>query len=227
MYLIIAATYKEIEPLCKKLGVDNEIPVGTLQISTFMSYEVGILIAGIGIYSSTINIYKTILDNNIEACIQAGICGRYSNNFENGDVVNVVSDCFGDLGSDSPDGFIPAHEIGLNDIPGVVNGKITLEHKIAAKAVERLPKVKGCTIQMTSGTVEGIKRLRLAWQADIESMEGAVFMQLFSMHKIPAIQLRGISNLIEPRNKSGWKIELAIEKLNNKLIELVEEITAK
>jgi futalosine hydrolase len=39
------------------------------------------------------------------------------------------------------------------------------------------------------------------------------------MLQIPCIQLRSISNYVEPRNRSNWNIPLAIKALNDYLLE--------
>jgi futalosine hydrolase len=49
-------------------------------------------------------------------------------------------------------------------------------------------------------------------------MEGAAVFYVGFMEKIPVIQLRNISNFVEPRNRSSWKIPEAIKVLNDFLI---------
>jgi len=44
------------------------------------------------------------------------------------------------------------------------------------------------------------------------------------MLKTNVIQLRAISNMVEPRNRSNWKIELAITNLNATLNLLLDEL---
>jgi futalosine hydrolase len=55
-----------------------------------------------------------------------------------------------------------------------------------------------------------IKRL----DPEIESMEGAAVFYCCEKMSIPAIQVRAISNYVEPRNKDNWKIGLAVKNLN-------------
>jgi futalosine hydrolase len=44
------------------------------------------------------------------------------------------------------------------------------------------------------------------------------------MENVPYIQLRSVSNYIEPRNRASWKIPLAVKNLNDTLINALNEI---
>jgi len=63
-----------------------------------------------------------------------------------------------------------------------------------------------------------IKRLN----PDIETMEGAACMIACKNMGVPCIQIRSISNYIEERNKSNWKIDFAIENLNSELNKFIK-----
>jgi len=58
----------------------------------------------------------------------------------------------------------------------------------------------------------------------VESMEGAAFHYACLLEKIPFFQLRSISNYVEVRDKSKWKIPLAIQQLNENLITYIEHL---
>jgi futalosine hydrolase len=55
-------------------------------------------------------------------------------------------------------------------------------------------------------------------------MEGAAFAYVCAKMKVNAIQIRSISNQVEPRNRNNWNIPLAIKNLNEVLGSLCEEI---
>jgi len=44
------------------------------------------------------------------------------------------------------------------------------------------------------------------------------------MDEINFLQIRSISNYVEPRNKDNWDLPLAISNLNNTLIELITSL---
>jgi futalosine hydrolase len=55
-------------------------------------------------------------------------------------------------------------------------------------------------------------------------MEGAAFMFACDQERIPYLQVRAVSNLVEKRNRDRWNIPLAIENLNKKIIEFLDSI---
>ena len=59
--------------------------------------------------------------------------------------------------------------------------------------------------------------------ADIETMEGAAFFYACLMSGTPCVQIRGISNYIEPRNLSKWNIPLAVKNMNATIIRILNE----
>jgi len=79
-------------------------------------------------------------------------------------------------------------------------------------------------IDKVHGTQVSIDRILSKYQADIETMEGAGFHYACKNMDIQHLQLRGLSNYVEPRNRAGWKIELAIDQLNQTLINLLDNI---
>jgi len=54
-------------------------------------------------------------------------------------------------------------------------------------------------------------------------MEGAAFFYVCQLQKIPHIQIRSISNYVEPRNRANWNISLAIKNLNEVLWKLIQQ----
>ncbi|MNE58507.1 Futalosine hydrolase [compost metagenome] len=48
----------------------------------------------------------------------------------------------------------------------------------------------------------------------VESMEGAAVLYCCEKESLPCLQVRSISNYVEPRNKERWQIGPAIMSLN-------------
>jgi futalosine hydrolase len=62
------------------------------------------------------------------------------------------------------------------------------------------------------------------FDADIETMEGAAFFYSCLQLKIPFLQIRAISNFVEPRDKSKWNIPLALENLSTEIFDFLNTI---
>ena len=57
-------------------------------------------------------------------------------------------------------------------------------------------------------------------------MEGAAFFYACLLAKIPFLEIRSISNYVEARNRETWNLPLAINNLNQILIEILEAFRA-
>ena len=87
-----------------------------------------------------------------------------------------------------------------------------------------LKQCTGLTVNKVSGTQSTIDAIRKKYPADVESMEGATLFYACRMWDIPFISIRGISNYVQPRDKSSWKIPEAIEKMNEQIIGMIGKL---
>jgi len=53
-------------------------------------------------------------------------------------------------------------------------------------------------------------------------MEGAAFMYACLVSRVPFAQVRGVSNVVERRNRAAWKVAEAIDALAAAVQEIVE-----
>jgi futalosine hydrolase len=80
-----------------------------------------------------------------------------------------------------------------------------------------IPAVKGVTNNTVSGEKQLIKWRKEKFSPDIETMEGAAFFYVCLHENVPFVEIRSISNMVEPRDKSKWNIPLAIKNLSDKV----------
>lgn len=160
--------------------------------------------------------------------IGAGIAGSYSPAFPPGTVVTTISDCFADMGVDDNGGFRSLYGAGLADpdAPPFTGGRIVCTGSWFDLAAGLLPAVTGATVNMTSGSLPVIDRIREAWNPDIETMEGAWLAYVCAMAGIPWVAVRAVSNMVEPRNRDTWDIPFALRSLEEKMAQLFE-LTAR
>jgi futalosine hydrolase len=59
-----------------------------------------------------------------------------------------------------------------------------------------------------------------------ESMEGAAAAHVCALYDVPFLELRGISNLVEDRNRAGWDIPGAASVAQQAVLRLVERLDA-
>jgi futalosine hydrolase len=222
--LIVAATPFEIEPLEKHLG--NHFVRHSESTYQHGPLQVRILITGVGLTATAFSLGYTLASTPFDLAINAGICGALNPTLTIGQVVHVTAEHFADLGAEAADGtFLDAVSLGLlpPDRPPFVGGWL---QNTAAADTDFLPKVSGISVNKVHGYAPSIERLRLHTQADVESMEGAAFLYACLSANIACLQIRAVSNYVEPRNKENWNIPLAVENLNAVLVEMITGLMA-
>lgn len=169
--------------------------------------------------ATTYTLTKQLSKSSYHLVINAGIAGAFNPKLMIGDPVLVTSDCFAELGAESPIGFIPLDQLKFN-----APYKVTANSRFIIKGWEHLPKVSGITVNKVHGQLDSIVATENRFSPDVESMEGAAVLTVCLAENIDCYQLRTISNKVEPRNTANWNVRLAIQYLNQFLIDLLDEI---
>ena len=211
--LVVAATRNEIEPLIESL--DQVMSISENEISgIFMRHTIDVLITGVGM-SSTAYFIGIQLSKGYDLFINAGLAGTFDEEIDLSDVVVVKSDFFAELGAEDADEFISFDAMNL---PGYYSfAELYFENYLSDFKF-----VHACTVNKVHGNRNSITSFKKRFPfVQIESMEGASCAMASRITQIPFIQIRSISNRVEERNKSNWKIKPAIENLNWQLIKLL------
>jgi futalosine hydrolase len=221
MIVIVSATPFEIAPLKKYLEEHF-----SLHESGFYQKEelqVFTLVAGVGMVATAFHLGRLLGAVEPTLVINVGIAGAIDPDLKIGEVVHVTAEQFGDLGVEEANGnFLDMFDLGLIDghQPPFING---LLYNPEAEKFDFLKKVKGITVQKVHGEAKSIEQMRQKYpNAQIESMEGAAFFYACLYSKVNFLQIRSISNFVEPRNRENWNLPLAIENLNKVLIQILE-----
>lgn len=224
--LLVSATEAEIEPLLNKLEPVNIQP-GPLREYRYKQIHIDLLITGVGMVNTAFYLGKK-LSSEYNFALNVGIAGSFDKSIELGDVVHIVQDTFTEPGAEDHDRFISIFELGLqkeNVFP--YTGKdLVNTATINSFVINSLPKVKGITVNTVHGNESSIGRVRDRYSPTTESMEGAAFLLSCLIEKVSCSQIRGISNYVEPRNKEAWNIPLAVKNLNDKIVEILNDLSA-
>lgn len=201
--LFVAATKHEIDPLIYKVKG--------------LKFKPDVLITGVGMVATTFCLAKIFLEKKYDLAINLGICGSFNRNLKIGEVVNITEDIFSELGAEDGNDFLK-----LDDMKFADKKEIFLKpaKKFASPALKDFKKVKGITVNTVHGNKKSISKVVALYNPDVESMEGAAFFYTCNKFKIPALQLRAVSNYVERRNPNNWNIPLALEKLNEAALRL-------
>ncbi len=201
--LVIAATSFELQPFL-------EVVPNYSQCDT--------LITGVGMVATAFELGRVLHEKKYDLLINIGIGGCLDRHIKIGSVVQVVSESFVELGAEDGHNFIPIDQLGY--------GRSTFTSSLLNDKELRLPFLKhgeGITVNKVHGSTESIEKIKkLHPNSLVESMEGAAVFYAADKMTIPVIEIRGISNYVERRNRATWNIPLAIMNSNKALIKTLE-----
>lgn len=221
--LLTAATRPEIQPLIDHLQ-RNWLSKNDFYY-TKAARKIRLCISGAGSIATAYHVTKALTEHGCTLAVQAGIAGSFTPALSQGAVTFVEEEVAADLGAEGPEGFRDLFELELLE-----EDTFPYRARQLPCPVEQLPfrpdlpGVKAITVNTVSGTAPVIARRVEKYRPDIETMEGAAFHFVCLQERIPFMQLRSISNLVEVRDKSKWNIPLAIQTLNSYLIGLLEAL---
>lgn len=219
--LIIAATPFEIAPLRQRL--EKEWTQESTGYFRRANLRVALTVTGVGLTATAYHVGRALLRERYDLAINAGLGGAIDTDLDLGQVVRVVSEQFADLGVEEADGrFTAAQELGLieADVAPFRSGRLWDD---SAAQNKLLVHVHGISVNRVHGYGPSIEQMRKKYpEAQVESMEGAAFFYACLLDRQPMLQLRAVSNYVEPRNRAAWQIGPAIEALNDHLWELLQ-----
>lgn len=172
--------------------------------------------------------------------INFGIGGAYpSSGLRVGDIAIANKEIYGDEGLWLKDGFHTVDSIG---IPFLKKGRrkyfneFLLDKKLRGRMIKLLklapgtwhpaPKVKSgafVTVSASTGTNKRAKELEKRFNAICENMEGAAVAHVCAMYGIPMLEVRGISNIVEDRDRGKWDIKTASENCQKLVLGFLKE----
>lgn len=204
--LLVAATLFEIKDVIAHFSLT---PADFIEADTF-----DMLITGVGMTATAFSLGRFLDPSKYNLVLNLGIAGSFRPDIALGTVVQVQTDTFAELGAEDRETFIPIESLGF--------GESSYTAMSPTKPLyPPLPTAKGITVNKVHGHQPSIDAIRARLAPDVESMEGAAVIYACNKLQLPCIQVRSISNQVEPRNRDNWAIALAIEKLNKWAIQFL------
>lgn len=213
--LLVAATSFEIQPTIDHFQ-DRARGNGLISLTT--------LIAGIGSLATTYALTRQIGEARPDVVLQAGIAGCFTDK-RAGEVLVVKEEVLADVGVWEEQRFRSIFDMGLADPDGFpfTGGRLVNPHP-GLLGITDLEQVRGMTVNEISTDTRRISWHQQNTSAVVESMEGGAFHYACLQAGLPFLQVRSISNAIGIRDKTKWNIPLAIARLNEELIALLEKL---
>jgi futalosine hydrolase len=145
------------------------------------------------------------------AVLSAGIAGGFPGRAAIGATVIGVRSIAADLGAESGDGFLPIESLGFG------SSVLVADDGLVARLTAALPHaVAGdvLTLATVTGTAQTAARLADAHPAAVaEAMEGFGVACAAAAAGVPFAELRTVSNVIGPRDRSAWRLADAFAAL--------------
>ncbi|MGY3054559.1 futalosine hydrolase [Pedobacter sp. UYEF25] len=205
--LVVAATKAELNPTYTHFNLKKEAFTSSIHFD--------VLITGVGMVATAFALGNLPIANKYNLIVNLGIAGCFDKTVPLGTVFNVTKDSFADFGAEDNGGFLSIEQMGFGE--NTFSNQSTLNLG--------LPEALGITVNTISGNANTILDRKNRWMAQTESMEGAAVFYAAAQQKIDVVQVRSISNYVQPRDKRAWNMNLAIENLNTWAIEFLETAT--
>jgi futalosine hydrolase len=209
-----------------------------LEATLLHSLPSALVISGIGAVNTAHALTRELVKlPGPSLVIQVGIAGAYvPAGVPVGSVVLASEEVYADVGVVTPEGWCSVEEIGIPLVearaasPARFNHFPLDEHLVARAASVCGPLIFGTGRFLTLSQVTGVRGagdgLCHRFGALCESMEGAAAAHVCALHDVPFLEVRGISNLVENRDRSTWRIKEAAEAAQAVVRHLLEHLAA-
>jgi futalosine hydrolase len=222
--LIVAATAAEIDPLLAALKPRSNSDT-RLRSCTRANHDVDVLMTGVGMVATAAWSSRVMATAEYDVALNLGVCGSFDPEIAAGAVVQVMSEELPEMGAEADDAFLTLHDLKLlarDDFP-FVDGRLMNAEPPTIGALQQLPRVHGITVNTVHGRDSSIAALRQRCEPQVETMEGAAFMYSCLIRGIPFAEIRAVSNVVEKRNRTSWKLGEAIDNLNSAALRIIDQ----
>jgi futalosine hydrolase len=159
--------------------------------------NVEVLAGGVGPVEAAIATARRLADGGCDAVVNAGIAGAFRGRARVGDALVIARETLADLGLE---GGLP---LALPE--GTLVERADADAALVGRCADLPYRAgSGITVAQVTTTAATGERLAARYGADVESMEGFSVLRAAALAGIPALEVRGISNLVGDRAQSEW-----------------------
>ncbi|HZW53381.1 MAG TPA: futalosine hydrolase [Candidatus Elarobacter sp.] len=188
------------EPLGSAIGILVVCAVAQELAALAPREDVEVLATGVGPVEAALRTAQALASKRYDAVINAGIAGGFRDRCTVGDAVVCSREDYAELGLEDGTAF---------PLPG---GLKLVRHVEAEPGLLRpflaglIPVIvgRGVTSAVVTSTTARALVLAHRFRADVESMEGFAVLRAAQLAGVPAIEIRGVSNLVGERATNEW-----------------------
>lgn len=174
-----------------------------------------VLVVGVGSVVAAVNTVKALSSAEYSLVICAGIGGGFSGKAEVGSLVVATEIVAADLGAETSEGFCSLDELGFGFTRVQIDANLVNRVTHALQAA-KLPVNTGPVLTVSTVTGTAASAAELASRvpgATAEAMEGYGVGCAANDRGLPVLEIRAISNVVGPRDRSAWQIKAALDAL--------------
>jgi len=179
------------------------------------------LVTGVGPVEAAAATSRALATSKPDILINAGIGGGFRGRAAVGDAFAIETDHLAELGLEDGSPIPP--------LPGGV--RLVEKTDSDRELIERCASIGariGSAITVSTITTSDARAQMLAdrFEAEVEAMEGFAALRSAAVAGIPALELRGVSNLVGARERSGWDFEAgarAVAMLLDRFLDALKE----
>jgi futalosine hydrolase len=237
MIALLCSVQAEAEQLLAATAVTGSLTRGSKSLieGTLAGRKIVLCVGGMGKVNAA-HTATLLAGFNPAAMIVFGIGGAYpSSGAKIGDVALAKEEIAGDEGVLTVDGFKDTEYMGiplLRTATSVIYATYPAQDALLKQCLQSLiPDQESgrsvhigtfVTLSTCTGTAARARELEERYHGLCENMEGAAVAQVASLHNIPWIGVRGISNVVEDRNPKKWNIPAAAQAAQQAVLRILE-----
>jgi futalosine hydrolase len=216
---LVCSVALEAEPVLAALGGARPVTVGRRAAVEARAGDQPVIVipGGMGKTNAAQALTALLETRGASGVVDFGVGGAYpGSGLRPGGVALATAEIYGDEGVAAPAGWLDTQEIG---IPLLQAGEIRrfndfpVDAALAAAALDAL-RAAGIgatpgpfvTVSCCSGTTAHGEEIARRFGAVCESMEGAACAHVAALYELPFLEVRGVSNLVEDRDLTRWKL---------------------
>jgi len=175
---------------------------------------------GVGPVEAAAAVARKLALERYEAVLNVGIAGAFPSRGKVGEAFLVVEEALADVGLEGggpltlPDGY---HLVEREEAEPELVGRC---------AGAGLRSARGLTVAQVTSTAATGARLAARYGADLESMEGFSVLRAAALARIPALEVRGVSNYVGDRAHSEWDFRAGARAAAAALEAVLDRLTA-
>jgi len=186
------------------------------------------IMGGMGKTNAAASLAAILERHSVAGVAGFGVAGAYpGSGLRVGGVALATAEVYGDEGVAAPQGWMSCEGIGIPLLES--GGRRHFNHfPVDARWLETARLALGdagiaagegpfVTVSCCSGTTARGIELAERFGAVCETMEGAAYAHVAATYALPFLEVRGVSNRVEDRDLTGWRLRDAAEAAANAL----------